>query len=278
MRSSDNISVYQKSSVRGLINLYMIENGRILKGMSSNTSKMFQVSTLQALAKGYSKDVVTVGELLEHGDTGLGTFRNVDGEMILVDGHCYQALDDGSIVEASPDMGVPFSSVTRFQAQTEFEISDIGNIDELKILLDRKVEEGFGLNSMHVVRIDGHFTKVYARSVAGYEARFITLKEILSEKQKEFCFENIDGTLVCICYPDYMEGINAVGWHLHFISKDRRHGGHVFDIDLAQATAKLAKISRIEIQLPTDIEFDIYSLKNVSKEEIHQIEQANPGS
>ncbi|MBR2524109.1 MAG: acetolactate decarboxylase [Clostridiales bacterium] len=245
--------------------------------MSSNTPKMFQVSTLQALAKGYSKGVVTVGELLEHGDTGLGTFRNVEGEMIMVDGHCYQALDDGSIVEARPDMGVPFSSVTKLQAQKEFEISNIGSIDELKVLLDNKVEEGFGLNSMHVVRIDGHFAKVYARSVLGYEARFITLREILSEKQKEFCFEDIDGTLVCICYPDYMEGINAVGWHMHFISKDRRCGGHVFDIGLVRATVKLSKISRIEIQLPTDIEFDIYSLKNVSREEIHKIEQASSG-
>lgn len=245
--------------------------------MNNNASKMYQVSTLQALAKGYSKDVITVGELLEHGDTGLGTFRNVDGEMIMVDGHCYQALDDGSIVEAAPDMGVPFSSVTKLQVQKEFDISDIKSLDELKVLLDNKVEEGFGLNSMHVVRIDGHFTRVYARSVAGYEARFVTLKEILSEKQKEFCFEDIDGTLVCICYPDYMEGINAVGWHLHFISKDRKQGGHVFDMSLEKATVKLDKVSRIEIQLPTDIEFDIYSLKNVSKEEIHQIEQASPG-
>ena len=245
--------------------------------MNNNSPKMFQVSTLQALAKGYSKAVVTVSELLEHGDTGLGTFRNVDGEMIMVDGHCYQALDDGSIVEADPNMGVPFSSVTRFQAQNEFEINDVGNIDELKNFLDKKVEEGFGLNSMHVVRVDGHFKKVYARSVAGYEARFVTLREILSEKQKEFCFEDIDGTLVCISYPDYMEGINAVGWHMHFISQDRRFGGHVFDIDLAKATVMLCKVSRIEIQLPTDIEFDIYSLKNVSKEEIHQIEQAHSG-
>ena len=90
--------------------------------MNSNTSKMYQVSTLQALAMGYTKDVITVGELLEHGDTGLGTFRNVDGEMIMIDGHCYRALDDGSVAEADPGMGVPFSSVTRFQGQREFGI------------------------------------------------------------------------------------------------------------------------------------------------------------
>lgn len=53
--------------------------------------KYYQVSTLQALALGYSKSVITVGELLKHGNLGLGTFEDVDGEMIVLDGKCYRA-------------------------------------------------------------------------------------------------------------------------------------------------------------------------------------------
>lgn len=41
-------------------------------------AKYYQVSTLQALALGFSKSVITVDELLEHGDFGLGTFEDVD--------------------------------------------------------------------------------------------------------------------------------------------------------------------------------------------------------
>ena len=212
---------------------------------------------------------------MEHGDTGLGTYENVDGEMIVVDGHCYRALDDGRVVEADPAMGIPFSSVTRLQGDLQFEINNVDNIADLKMLLTNKVDEGFGLNSMHVVRIDGHFTKIFARSEAGYESRFIALKDILSERQKDFHFKDIDGTLICIYYPDYMDGINAVGWHLHFISQDRKLGGHVFEVELSNARVKFDKISRIEIQLPTDIEFDIYSLKSVSDDEIRQVEQAS---
>ena len=37
-------------------------------------NRMYQVSTLQALALGYSRAVVSAGELLEKGDCGLGTF------------------------------------------------------------------------------------------------------------------------------------------------------------------------------------------------------------
>ena len=41
---------------------------------------MYQVSTLQALILGYSRTVINVGELIQKGDTGLGTFEDVNGE------------------------------------------------------------------------------------------------------------------------------------------------------------------------------------------------------
>ena len=37
-------------------------------------AKYYQVSTLQALALGFSKSVITVDELLEHGDSGTPAF------------------------------------------------------------------------------------------------------------------------------------------------------------------------------------------------------------
>ena len=40
------------------------------KLMNQNNVKFFQVSTLQALALGFSKSVITVEELLKQGDTG----------------------------------------------------------------------------------------------------------------------------------------------------------------------------------------------------------------
>ena len=61
---------------------------------NTNFGKMYQVSTLNALLLGYTRKVVTVQDLLANGDTGLGTFENVNGEMIVVDGHCYRAADN----------------------------------------------------------------------------------------------------------------------------------------------------------------------------------------
>ena len=238
-----------------------------------STNKMFQVSTLQALAMGYTKAVITVEELLKHGSIGLGTFENVDGEMITLDGRCFRATEDGSVVEAEGDMGVPFSAVENFTGDRTFELGKMGSIAELKQQLDLRVEEGFGLNSMHMVRIDGEFPRIDARSESAYKSQHVTLKDVLSVTQKAFIFENIRGSLICVYFPDYMDGINAPGWHLHFLSEDKTKGGHVFDLEMEKGTAKLDRISGIEIQLPDDPAYDVYSLKQASQEEIKQVEQ-----
>ena len=94
--------------------------------MESN--KLYQVSTLQALALGYSKPVVTVRELLENGDTGLGTFEDVDGEMILLDGVCYQARQDGSVVRSQDSTGIPFAVAGFIKDGKTIEMKDMKDI------------------------------------------------------------------------------------------------------------------------------------------------------
>lgn len=235
--------------------------------------KMFQVATLQALALGYTKSVITVEELLRHGDIGLGTFEGVDGEMIVLDGHCYQAMANGTVFEAPKEKGVPFCAVSFMRDESSFQISDIKNIDLLKTFLDILIDERFELNSMHIVRINGCFSKVLARSETGKNSRHIELKNLLENNQQDFCFENIEGTLVCVYFPDYMDGINAPGWHLHFVSEDRSRGGHVFDVTFEKANALINKISSIEIKLPEGAEFDTYALKEASNSDIKKVEQ-----
>ena len=239
--------------------------------MKGNT--IYQVSTLQALVLGYTRPVVTVAELLEHGDTGLGTFEGVGGEMIVTEGHCYCAANDGSVKEADPKAGVPFAAVAKIKEAREIEFDNITDIEELKTKLDIAIEEDFGLNSMHIVKINGSFKKVSARSEAEYKSHHVSLKEILSKSQKDFFFNDIKGTLVCVYYPDYMDGINAKGWHLHFVSDDRTCGGHVFDVCIDKAKAEINKVSRLNIQLPTEPVFDTYSLKQASNDEIKEVEQ-----
>ena len=235
-------------------------------------NKMYQVSTLQALALGYSRAVISAGELLLEGDTGLGTFEDVNGEMIVMDGHCYRADQDGNVSKVSPDTGIPFAAVAKLYGEQQFPIKDMPDITSVRTELTRKIEERFGLNSMQVVRIDGLFKKVDARSEAPYRSHHVTLKEMLGHTQKAFIFENIRGSLIGVYFPDYLDGINMPGWHLHFLSEDRLKGGHVFDVSVQEGMTKVDKITNIFINLPKEAAFDTYSLKQDLQAEIKSVE------
>ena len=235
-------------------------------------NKMYQVSTLQALALGYTRAVISAEELLKEGDTGLGTFEDLNGEMIVMDGHCYRADQNGHVSVVSPETGVPFAAVARLYGEQQFPMENMADISAVKEELTRKIEERFGLNSMHVVKIDGEFAKVDARSEAPYRSHHVSLKEILGKTQNAFIFENIRGSLVGVYFPDYMDGVNMPGWHLHFLSRDRTLGGHVFDVSIKDAKAMVDKVTNMMINLPKEAAFDTYSLKQDLQEEIESVE------
>jgi len=51
--------------------------------------------------------------------------------------------------------------------------------------------------------------------------------DVLIPNRPVFEAENISGTLVGFYCPDYIGNINAKGHHFHFISDDKKWGGHV---------------------------------------------------
>lgn len=77
---------------------------------------LYQVSTIDALLEGLYDGELTIKELKEKGDTGLGTFNTLDGEMIVIDGEVYQIRADGLAYLADDTMRTPFAAVTGFVA------------------------------------------------------------------------------------------------------------------------------------------------------------------
>jgi acetolactate decarboxylase len=57
---------------------------------------MYQISTSATLVDGVAQGEVSAQTLLDHG-FGLGTFENLDGEMVILDGAIYQVRGDGSV-------------------------------------------------------------------------------------------------------------------------------------------------------------------------------------
>lgn len=75
---------------------------------------LFQVSTAGALVQGIYQKAVSSKSLLNYGDFGLGTFVNLDGEMVILDGEIYQVRSDGKVLCIVDDVGTPFAVVVHF--------------------------------------------------------------------------------------------------------------------------------------------------------------------
>src|SRR5437899_6584565 len=96
---------------------------------------LFQVSTLDALLQGVYGASMTLAELRQHGDFGLGTYEGLDGEMILVDGHFYQMRFDGTLTEAGVAARTPFAAITTFRPDSQLSVKG-ASMAQLSDLID----------------------------------------------------------------------------------------------------------------------------------------------
>ena len=238
---------------------------------AQDTETLYQVALLQSLTQGYYDGIIKVSELKKHGDTGIGTFEGVNGEMIVLDGTVYQALDDGSVKVADDNETVPFSNVTFFDADITEDISDIKDVNGLKAALD-KIVSAKGGNLFYMVKVDGTFEKMFVRSELKQQKPYKTLDKALETDQREFTYENIKGTIVGLYCPDYMGGLNAVGWHFHFLSEDKAKGGHILDLSFANAKARLDATPAFAMALSDNGEFQKMELAKDVNDAIKKVE------
>jgi Alpha-acetolactate decarboxylase len=76
--------------------------------------ELFQTSTIQALLGGAFDGDVTLTELLEHGDLGLGTLNGLDGELIVIDGEVFKAELDCTLSRPDLQSLTPYAVVVPF--------------------------------------------------------------------------------------------------------------------------------------------------------------------
>ena len=231
------------------------------EAQNERDDSLYQVSLLNALMQGDYQGTVSIETLKAKGDTGIGTFDKLDGELIMVDGVVYKAKADGSVEKQPDNETVPFAVVTTFDEEIAgADLEDIQSIEELKNTLDERIsKESKDFNSFYVAVIEGEFALAHVRSVPAQTPPYKPLAEITKD-QVEFRYENVEGTIIALRCPAYMEGINLPGWHLHFISKDRAKGGHLLDIRMEQASLGMDRIREFSLKLPGTEAFSALNL------------------
>lgn len=228
-----------------------------------------QVSTIDAILNGLYDGVITYGELKDYGDFGIGTFAGLDGEMVALDGEFYQIKADGIAYPVNDDMTTPFACVIFFDADREMPVREGMNYTQFREYLEGSINEK---NIFHAVKIEGSFRYVKTRSVPGQEKPYPPLVEVTAN-QPTFEFNDVKGTIVGFCSPEYLEGLNVPGYHLHFITEDRTAGGHVLEFVVKDAKLTVDYTSELHIILPNTEEFNRLDLTMSRKGELEGAEK-----
>ena len=207
-----------------------------------------QTGTMESLAAGDYAGRASCAAVLRQGDFGLGTFDGLNGEMAILDGVIYQITSDGVVHRAKPGQTTPFVQAARFAGSL-----DLGRVDGLDLpgltaALAARLPDPARL---YAVRVDGAFAALTVRSVPAQSRPWPSLAEAI-KGQKTYPLAAVQGTLVGFYTPPGLPALSPPGWHFHFLSADRRQGGHVLALTLGPAKARGDAVDGLDIVYPKD--------------------------
>lgn len=222
----------------------------LAKYFEINSNTLYQVSTSSALVEGVYRGAVSISTLRAHGDMGLGTFEDLDGEMIIVDGIVFQALADGSVHRVLDDVKVPFAVITQFSPDHVFTVDGGVNFERIRKEFDKIRESN---NIFYAFRVNGKFDLIHLRAVCKTHEGVPLVQA--AAVQSEFTYQDVEGTLVGFWSPEYAKSFNVPGYHFHFLSKDRTKGGHLLGCSSKSLKLESHRESTLAIVLPETEEF-----------------------
>ncbi|WP_171210378.1 MULTISPECIES: acetolactate decarboxylase [unclassified Ruegeria] len=218
---------------------------------NEHAHEYYQASLLSAVMQGVYDGTVTIGDLLKHGDFGLGTFNALDGEMIVIDGVAYRLDGEGKATVASDTAMTPYAAVINFEPAVSLSLDETADKHSFEDRLDGLAE---AKNLFYAVRFTGRIKHIKYRNVLRQDKPYRPLLEVV-KTQAEFELNDVDGTILGFRCPDYAVGIGVPGYHLHFISSDLSKGGHVLDYTLSSGRLEIDHTSSLHLELPESRSF-----------------------
>jgi acetolactate decarboxylase len=205
-----------------------------------------QISTLNALLARRFDGLMPCGDLAAHGDLGIGTFDQMDGELIMVDGVVYKGMPGGQVHVADPADRVPFSTVCRFEADMTWPLEGPADYGALDQSIDARATNP---NVFIAIRVDGIFSHMKTHALQKQRKPYPPTAEVVKG-----CVHadtrDVAGTIVGFRGVPWVRGINDVGYHLHFLSADTTWGGHVLEFTMSEGTCAISTCSTHVILLP----------------------------
>jgi len=231
-------------------------------------TKFTQVSLFSVLLSGRYGGVITIGELKKLGNMAIATMDRLDGEMQMIDGVVYQACADGRVYLPNDDATIPFGTVAEFHADHTLKLPDIPSYETFEARIDELCQEE---NIPLAIHFTGDFRYMNVRTVVRQERDGIGLADA-AKNEAVFECRDLRGDLVGFRLPRYVKGVNAPGWHLHFVDAERRHGGHVVNFSIQEGELRCCNADDFQIRLPEAATLSGLNLARDWSDELRQAE------
>lgn len=236
--------------------------------MTRNDNRVYLCAPVNALVEGIYEQRIPLTQVKQHGDFGLGTFDDLDGEMVMLDGQIYQIASTGHVNCVDEQAWTPFACVTFYRPLSQDRLEAAMPYADFQMWLERLLPSP---NIFYALRIDGWFSYLKVRSVPKQE-NYRPLVEVTQE-QAVFTFTDIEGTLAGFFTPSFLGSVSVPGFHLHFLSADRRYGGHLLECRPSKVEAGVQMISMVELALPMSLDYLTWDFRRNSEKDLSQAEQ-----
>lgn len=232
------------------------------------SSMLYISSPINALLEGFYRNDITFDMLKEKGDFGIGTFNNLDGEMVALNGSFFQLDLDGNAHPVDGRMKTPFAVMCQFQPMLTEEIaaplSCAAFVQRLTHILPSD-------NMFYAIHMVGLFRSVDTRSVPRTD-NYRPLAEATHD-QKIRHFKNIEGHLVGFYTPSFIPSVNVPGYHFHFIDKSLSAGGHLLRCEPNRLDIQLQIFFSMELTLPKTLDYLTASFERNVREDLEKAER-----
>ena len=227
---------------------------------------LYMSSPINALLEGLYRDDITIRTLRGKGDFGIGTFNNLDGEMVALDGRFYRLDLDGDAHIVDDAQKTPFATVCHFKTMLSDEIKVPMSNPQFNEALRRMVPSD---NLFCAILINGHFKTVLTRSVPHTE-NYRPLSEA-TDHQKLRDFKQVRGFLVGFYTPGFVPSVNVPGFHFHFIDETFSAGGHLLACEPEHLDVSLQIFYAMELTLPKTLD---YLTADFTRDAVKDLEKA----
>lgn len=231
---------------------------------------LFQYGIASSFIEGIYEGELTMKQLKQYGDFGIGAPNLIDGELTVIDGVAYQSNAQGKTTEAAQELRTPFAFVTTFSSNQTITLTDVKDLKDLFNRVELLLPDR---NTIYAIHIKGNFSAMRTRAFPPVQLKpFKPLSQML-ERQRFFKLNDTGGDMVGFYFPNYLSGLNITGLHFHFLSNNRDAGGHVIEAQAKYLIIEISKVQGFRLQIPGTEEFKNYEFSGSNSPGLEKVEK-----